>query len=107
MTDQGERFFQNLVRMERFQDRLRRSRETKQLIYQRIDSIDLVADQIRKCVAKIGILITLGQQLGEGFQGDERVLDFVRHSGRERSQASESIAATNLQFESLDGGDVG
>src|SRR5207302_6818512 len=99
MANERERFFQNLMRMKWLENRLGWSRETKQLIDQRINSVDLVPDQIRKCISKIGILITLGKQLGEGFKGDERILDLVCRLLLEKKKTGESIAAANLQIE--------
>ena len=79
MSDEKKRLFQNLMHMHRLEHRFGRAGETQQLIDQRIDPVDLVADQVRKCFAKIGILISLRQQLREGFDGDERVFDLMRH----------------------------
>ena len=66
-----------------------------------------MADQIREGLAEIRILVTLRQQLREGLDRDERILDFVRHPGRKRAETGQAIAAANLQFESFQRGDVG
>src|SRR5207253_8948630 len=94
------------MRMERFENRFCWSRKTKQLINERVNSVDLVPDQIRKRIAKIGILVALWQQLSKGFKRDQRIFDLVRHSCRPRSQTGESVAAATLQFEAFNGGGV-
>src|SRR5437764_8662525 len=99
MANERERFFQNLMRMKWLENRLGWTRETKQLIDQRINSVDLVPDQIRKCISKIGILITLGKQLGECFKGDEWILDLVCRLLLEKKKTKQSITATNVNFE--------
>ena len=81
MADELERFFQDLVDVHRFQDGLRRARETQELVHERIDPVDLVANQVREGVAEIGVLVTLRQELRERFDRNKRVLDFMRHSG--------------------------
>ena len=93
--------------MHRLEQRLGGPGEAQELIYEGIDPINLVSDEIGKGLAKIGILITLRQQLRESLDRDERVLDFVRHASRESAEARQSIAAANLEFESLERSDVG
>ena len=46
MTDEQERLFQNVVHVHRLEMRFGWPRETEQLVDQRIDSIDLVTDQV-------------------------------------------------------------
>ena len=87
--------------------RLGRPGETQKLVNERIDPIDFVADEIGKCLAEIGILITLRQQLRKRLDRNERVLDFVRHAGRKRAEAGETVAAADLQLESFQRGDIG
>jgi hypothetical protein len=65
-----------------------------------------VADQVRKGIPEIRVLITLGQKLREGFDRDERVLDFVRHAGGKRADAGEPVAPADLQLEAFQHRDV-
>ena len=95
------------MHVHRFQERLGRPGEAQELIHQRIDPVDLVSDQVGEGFAEIGIVIPLRQELGKGLDRDQRVLDFVRHSGGERAETGEAVAATNLQLETFQGGDVG
>src|SRR2546430_1395455 len=106
MANERERFFQNLMRMKWLENRLGWTRETKQLIDHGINSVDLEPEQNRKSIPKIGILITLGKQLGECFKGDEWILDLVCHSSCKSANTGKSIAAANLQFEAFNRGDV-
>src|SRR5205085_2417866 len=78
----------------------------QQLVYQRIDSVDLVPDQVRKGAAEIRVLVTLRQQLRESLDRNERVLDFVSHAGGERAETGQPVAAADLQFKPFKGGDV-
>src|SRR4051812_33101495 len=103
MADELERFFQCVVNVHRPEDRLGGPGEAEELIYERVDPIDLVADQVRKGVPKIRVLVTLGQQLRESLNGDKRVLDLMGHPGRERAEAGQPIAPADLQLETFEG----
>ena len=61
----------------------------------------------REGLAKIRVLVTLRQQLGESLDRDERILDLVGHPGGKRAQAGQPIAPPNLHLETLQRGDVG
>ena len=64
-------------------------------------------DEIGERLTEIGVLISFGQKLREGLDRDERVLDLVRHAGRERAETGEAIATANLHLEALQMRDVG
>src|SRR3984893_5000235 len=68
--------------------------------------IGFVPEQVGKGFPKVKVLITLRKQLREGLDRPQRVLDFVRHSRRERAETGQSIAAAYLQFQTLDRCDV-
>ena len=107
MADELERFFEDRVDMDRLQKRLRRSRKAQELVDERVDPINFVSDQVRERLAKIGVLVTLRQKLGKGLDRNERILDFVRHTGGERAETREAVAATNLQLEPFQRRDIG
>ena len=87
--------------MHRLQQRLRRPRKAQKLVHERIDPINLVPDQVRESLAEIGVLVTFRQELGEGFDRNKRVLDFVGHAGGKGAETREPVASANLQFEAF------
>ena len=95
------------MHVHRLEQRFCRAGKAQELIDQGIDPIDLVSDQIGEGFTKIGILVTLRQKLGKSLDRDERVLDFMRHASGKRAETGEPIAAANLQFETLQRGDIG
>ena len=76
--------------------RLGRSRELQELVDERIDPFGLAADQ----TGHFDILIPLREEVGERFDGDQRVFDFVRHAGRQGADTGQSFepADATLQF---------
>ena len=96
MADQHEGLLQHLVDVHRLQKRFRRPREAQKLIYQAIDAVDLVADQIREGFTEVRVLISLREQLRESLDRDERIFDLVRHARRERPETGQAIAPANL-----------
>ncbi len=107
MSDQLERLFQDGVDVHRLEERLGWPRKAQELVHQRVDPVDFMADQIREGFAEIGVLITLRQELGKSLDRDERILDFVRHAGGKSAETREPVAAANLEFETLQRRDIG
>src|SRR3977135_1110464 len=85
----------------RLQDGLGRAGETKELVHQRIDPVDLMPDQVRESVAEIGILVTLRKELRESLDRDERVLDFVGHAGGVRGSRSLRRICNSSRFSAV------
>src|SRR5438046_7297133 len=99
MSHKLERFFENGMDMHRLQKRFGRPCKSQELVHQRVDPINFVPDQIRECLAEIGVLVTFRQKLGKSLDRNERILDFVRHAGREGAKTREAVAATDLKLE--------
>ena len=78
------------------------SREPQQAVDNGIDSHHFRPDQIEERVTKFWIFMAFGKKLRECLDRDQRVLDFVRHPGRQRAQAGKSVGTPDLVLEPLD-----
>src|SRR5207302_2994646 len=106
MLNELERFLQYFVHVHWPEQWFCRACEPKQLIDQRVDPVNLVHDQAGKGFAEIRLVVALRKELSESLDRNQRVLNLVCHSGRERPEAGEAIAATNLQLEPFHCGDI-
>ena len=59
MLDEEEAFIEYFVNVHRAEERLGRTCKTKKLVHERIDPIDLVDDEVGKCLAEVGFAVTL------------------------------------------------
>ena len=46
-----------------------------------VEFVDLGGDLVAEFRAEVGVFVALWEKLGEGFDGDKRVADFVAHAG--------------------------
>ena len=76
--------------------------ELQQLSYDVVDAAEFAPNDL----GEFGVLVFFEQQINKGFDGDERVLDFMRHAGGKSADGGESVEAFNNLLESREARDV-
>ena len=74
------RSFHGSAHVDRFHDQLGRVCKVVDLRDDAVEPINFLDDDLVKIFAKRGVIKPLGKKLGKGFNGNERVADFVGHT---------------------------
>jgi len=87
LLNQTQRIFKGLVKRDGLERGFGRTREIEQAVHDGINSLHLLTDQLKKGFLEILIVMLVREQLREGFNGNERIFNFVGHTRRKRSDA--------------------
>ena len=98
LVDERERLLQSGQDGVAGELRRRRPRELEQALDDSIEARDFLQDQVGELPAGIPALDPPLQELRRGSDARERVSNFMGHTGRERAQGGEAVAAPPLLF---------